>query len=245
MIRCVAIDDEPLALLKLETYIKRVPMFELVACCHDAYEAMATLAEHEVDALFVDINMPDLNGLDFVRSLVHRPIVVFTTAYSQYAIDGYKVDAIDYLLKPFGLDDFQRAANKVIAQWKLLSNANAATASMNKKDESEEEIFFKTDYKRVKVRVKDIIIVEAMSEYLRIYVEGEAKSIITLLSMKRIEEHLPSDRFMRIHRSYIVNLNKIQDVSKLVVHIAGKSIPVGDSYKDRFLKYLEEKSLGR
>lgn len=245
MIKCLAIDDEPLALSQLKTYIGKVPFLELVDACQSPIAAMKVLAEQPVDAIFLDINMPDFNGLSFVRSLVHQPLVVFTTAYSEYAIEGYKVDAVDYLLKPFGLDDFQRAANKVLQQFemrKMLIENIASPAPKAEKD-YDDILFVKTEYKVVSISISKIRYVEAMSEYLRLYMEDESKPIVALLSMKKLEERLPSN-FMRVHRSYIVNLQKILEVARGRILMDEKThIPVGDSYKDAFNDYLEKRSL--
>lgn len=242
MIRCIAIDDEPLALGQLKTYIGKVPFLELVAVCQDAFSAMSVLASEAVDAVFIDINMPDLNGLDFVRSLVERPLVVFTTAYSEYAIEGYKVDAVDYLLKPFGFEEFQHAANKVKKQYELLAGPSRMAAT----NEPDDVLFLKADYKIVRVNIRDIRYVESMSEYLRIYLDGEAKPVITLLSMKKIEERLPKEVFMRVHRSYLVNLKKIQEVAKLRILMDKETyIPVGDLYKEQFYKYVNNKFVSK
>lgn len=243
MIRCIAIDDEPLALAQLKAYIEKVPFLELVAVCQDAFSAMSALDSQSVDALFTDINMPDLNGLDFARSLVERPLVVFTTAYSEYAIEGYKVDAVDYLLKPFGFEEFQHATNKVKKQYELLAGASGMTST---NEPGEDVLFFKADYKIVRVNTKDIRYVESMSEYLRIYLEGETKPITTLLSMKKLEERLPKNIFMRVHRSYIVNLKKIKEVAKLRI-VMGKEtyIPVGELYKEAFYQYVNDKFVSK
>ena len=240
MIRCLAIDDEPLALQQLAAYIKKVPLLELAAQCQSALEARQFLEQETVDAIFCDINMPDLNGMDFVKSLVSPPLVVFTTAYAEYAIEGFKVNAVDYLLKPFGLQDFQRAANR-LKERMVSTNATTPTTPTPPDD----TIFVKTEYRIVKVKIADIRYVEAMSEYLKLHVEGEAKPIITLLSMKKMEERLP-DYFMRIHRSYIVNLNMIQEVNKnRVIMDSDTYLPIGDMYKETFQQYLDTKFLGK
>lgn len=247
MIRCLAIDDEPLALQQLITYINKVPFLELAAQCQSALEAREFLEKETVDAIFCDINMPDLNGMNFVKSLAMPPLIVFTTAYSEYAVEGFRVNAVDYLLKPFGLQEFQRAANR-------LKERVESTPAVNPTPPAEEDILFlKTDYRIVKVSISDIQYIEAMSEYLKVWVEGEPKPIITLLSMKKMEERLPKN-FMRIHRSYIVNLNKIQEVNKNQV-VLGRPrtedrtpdtrLPIGDLYKEAFLTYLNGKLAGK
>ena len=241
MIRCLAIDDEPLALQQLVAYIRKVPFLELAAQCSSALEARAFLERDTADAIFCDINMPDLNGMDFVKSLAVPPLVVFTTAYSEYAVEGFRVNAVDYLLKPFGLQDFLRAANRL--RERLESKAPVADASAS--NTQDDTLFLKTDYRIVKVNIPDIRYVEAMSEYLKVWTEGEAKPIITLLSMKKMEERLP-DYFMRIHRSYIVNLTKIQEVNKnRVIMAADTALPIGDLYKETFQAYLNTKFLGK
>ena len=239
MIRCLAIDDEPLALGQLVAYINKVPFLELAAQCQSALEARNFLENDTVDAIFCDINMPDLNGMDFVKSLAVPPLIVFTTAYSEYAVEGFKINAVDYLLKPFGLQDLQRAANRI--KDRLTESVAAAKPATD----SDDALFLKTDYRIVKVSIPDIRYVEAMSEYLKVWIEGEPKPIITLLSMKKMQEHLPN-YFMRIHRSYIINLNKIQEVNKnRVIMDSDTYLPIGDLYKEAFQAYLDTKFLGK
>ena len=241
MIRCLAIDDEPLALQQIAAYIGKVPFLELAATCQSAIEARQFLEHDTVDAIFCDINMPDLNGMDFVKSLTVPPLVVFTTAYAEYAVEGFRVNAVDYLLKPFGLQDFQRAANRL--RERLGDNSQKPTAKSQEPDDN--VVYLKTDYRIVKVTISDIRYVEAMSEYLKVWIDGEPKPIITLLSMKKMEEHLP-DNFMRIHRSYIVNLTKIQEVNKnRVIMDTDTYLPIGDMYKEAFQSYLDTKFLGK
>ena len=239
MIKVLAIDDEPLALQQLAAYIKKIPFLELCGECQSALEAKEILNQETIDAIFCDINMPDLNGMDFVKSLAAPPLVVFTTAYSEYAVEGFKVDAVDYLLKPFGLDDFRRAANRI--KDRLSIPAAPATESVAEDD----TIFVKTDYKVVKLAISDIRYIEGMSEYLKIHLESQPKPVVSLLSMKKMEEYLPP-YFMRIHRSYIVNLKMIQEVNKnRVIMDADTYLPIGDNYKDAFNDYLNTKFLGK
>ena len=234
MIRVIAIDDEPLALQQLTAYIGKVPFLELVAQCESAIEAVDVLNREPVDAIFCDINMPDLNGMDFVKSLAVPPLIVFTTAYSEYAVEGFRVNAVDYLLKPFGLQDFMRAANRIRER------------KEERGERSEEDfIFVKTDYRIVKVTIADIRYVEGMSEYLKLHLDSQPKPVITLLAMKSLEEKLPTN-FMRIHRSYIVNLDKIVEVNKnRVILDNDTNLPIGDSYKEQFNRYIEAKFLGK
>ncbi len=253
MIKVLAIDDEPLALRQLAAYLGKVPFFELVDSCQSALDAMNTLSEKEVDALFIDINMPDLNGLDFVRSLNQPPMVVFTTAYQEYAVEGYKVNAIDYLLKPFGMGDVLRAADKVKRQYDLLH-----TASLSPVDE-DDAMFLKTEYKVVRILAHDILYVEGMAEYLRIHLANgfraapgsaspasQPKPVVVLFGMKKMEERLAGKDFMRIHKSYIINLHHIVEIQKnRVVLDGGKVIPIGDSYRERLNDYVNRKFLGK
>ena len=242
MIRCLAIDDEPLALQQLVSYISKVPFLELAAQCQSALEARAFLENDTVDAIFCDINMPDLNGMDFVKSLTVPPLVVFTTAYSEYAVDGFRVNAVDYLLKPFGLQDFQRAANRLRERCESTPPPSPLRTITSPEDDV---LFLKTDYRIVKVSIHDIRYIEGMSEYLKVWLEGEPKPIITLLSMKKMEERLP-DYFMRIHRSYIINLTKIKEVNKSrVIMDADTYLPIGDLYKEAFQAYLSKNILGK
>ena len=182
--------------------------------------------------------MPDLNGMDFVKLLSTPPLIVFTTAYSEYAVEGFKVDAVDYLLKPFGLDDFKRAANRLQERLEVRQAPLITTSE-------DDSIFVKTDYRVIKLAIGDIRYIEGMSEYLKIHLESQPKPIVTLLSMKKMEEFLPP-HFMRIHRSYIINLKKIQEVNKNRVIMDSETyLPIGDNYKDAFNDYLNKKFLGK
>jgi len=273
MIRCVAIDDEPLALQQLAAYIGKIPFLRLVVQCQSAIKAKRILDQEMVDAIFCDINMPDLNGMDFVKSLYAPPLVVFTTAYAEYAIEGYKVDAVDYLLKPFGLDEFRRAANKLRARLRPLSSApstehrvesqgpdgtggspedsHAAAAEPAGEGIADGTLFVKSDGRMIKIAVDEIVYAEGMSEYIKIYTDSKsadgkpAKPFVVLYSMKRLEERLPA-RFMRVHRSYIINLNKIVEVNKNRVIMGPDTfLPIGDLYKEAFFGYVNRNFLGR
>ena len=243
MIKCIAIDDEPLALQQLVAYISKIPFLSIVGQCQSAIEAKQIMQSDVVDAIFCDINMPDINGMDFVKSLATPPIIVFTTAYSEYAVEGYKVDAVDYLLKPFGLDEFQRAANKVKRVYEQI-NDNDSTSNQSVSEDAS-TLFLKTEHRIVKVDISDILYVEGMSEYMKIHLISQPKPLIVLLSMKKLEERLPSN-FMRIHRSYIINLDKIIEVNKNRVIIDKDAyLPIGDLYRDTFNNYLNTRFLGK
>lgn len=248
MIRCITIDDEPLALIQLTGYIEKVPFLKLVKACNSALEALDLLAKESVDLIFADINMPDLNGVDFVKSLVNKPIIIFTTAYTEYAIEGFRVNALDYLLKPFGYNEFLKAANKALHQYELQTKTPQSSLQAFPEipaENSNNNLFIKADYKMIRLDMNKIIYMESQNEYIRIFFEDQ-KPIMTLLSMKKLEERLLAERFMRVHRSYIINLEKITAVANNRI-IYGKDtyIPIGNQYKDKFNEYLEKHYLGK
>lgn len=241
MIKCIIVDDEPLAVAQLEKYVERVPFLECVGACSSAAEAMELLSAGSVDVMFVDINMPDINGVQLVRSLAHPPMVVFTTAYSEYAIDGFKLDAVDYLLKPIGFDDFLKAASKVHRHYTMNSAASEQSEGV-----CHDCLYVKSDYRMLRVPIGSIKYIESMSEYVRIFVEDNPKPIVSLLSMKKIEESLPAADFMRVHRSYLINLNKVKEVSKMrIVYEGGIYVPIGEMYKDKFFEYVDKRFVGK
>lgn len=236
-IRCIAIDDEPMALEKLKSYIQKIPYMELVAACDSPADAIQIMSDTAVDAVFVDINMPDMNGLDFVKVLPEMPLVVFTTAYSEYAVESYRVRAVDYLLKPYTFEEFQRAADYVQQQWLAKQKAPVAPADSD-------NVFLKVDYRYIRVSLKDIVFIEGMNEYLKIHlVSGDPYLVHT--SFKQINNHLP-ENFLQVHRSYVVNVNHICEVERSVILLkGGKRISVSDSNKDMFMAYLKNRSLSR
>lgn len=234
-IRCLAVDDEPLALIQLKAMINKTPGLELVDACSDAYQAGEVLRLHEVDALFIDINMPGLNGLDFVASLATPPLVVFTTAYSQYAVDSYRVNAVDYLLKPFGLLEFQRSAEKVRRQFQLLQVAQSAQLM------DDQALYVKVEHNVQRVELGHIRYIESMREYLRLHLYN-GSSLMTLMPISRIAEQLTSKGFIRIHRSFIVNVKYVAEFAKGEVRLDNNLIlNIGDSFKDNIRQYLDLK----
>jgi DNA-binding LytR/AlgR family response regulator len=237
-IQCIAIDDEPLALQQISAYIQKTPFIELVAECQSAFEALDILNNNNIQLMFIDINMPDLNGMEFVKSLTVKPLIVFTTAYSEYAVEGFKVDATDYLLKPISYSNFLKSANKAK---KLIDSA-----MRNEKDSvkaTTDHLFVKSEYKLIRIALSDIKYIESMHEYVMINLMS-GKPVKTMVSMKSIEDHLPSDRFMRVHRSFIVNLSKITVVERSRIIFDGKIyIPVSDQYKSVFQKYIDKNFL--
>ena len=229
MIHVIAIDDEPLALRQLEMYIAKVPFLELVAACSSA--AMAAPDVAKADALFLDINMPDLSGMDFIKSLPHPPAVVFTTAYSEYAVEGFRVNAVDYLLKPFSFKEFEASCGKLRRHLEMQAALEAR--------EADPILHFKADYRTISIDVRKIIYVESMSEYVKVFLVDSEAPVVILYSLKNLIEQLPADRFMRIHRSYIIALGHIAEASRTSVRLDnGKTLPVGELYRPAFSAYL-------
>ena len=233
-IKCLAIDDEPLALQQISAYIDRTPFLEKMALCQSAYEAIEFTDQQPVDLMFVDINMPDLNGLDFVKSLKNKPYIIFTTAYSEYALEGFKVDAVDYILKPISYDEFLRSVNKVRDRMTATAAATSETVTMNK-----ESLFVKSEYKLIRIQLADIKYIESANEYIQIHLETE-KPITTLVRLKTIEGELPKDKFMRVHRSFIVNLEKVKVIDRNRIVFDKVYIPIGEQYKDEFQKFVDK-----
>lgn len=235
MLKCIAVDDEPLALRQIAGYIGKIPYLELAARFNNALDAQQWLAAEKADLIFVDINMPDLNGIDFVRGLSPRPMVIFTTAYSEYAIEGFRVDAIDYLLKPISYAAFLHSAEKARRQYQLMQAVAERPAATS--------IFVRSEYKTLQIDIERILYVESRSEYVRI-VTDNGRPVMTLGSLRSYEEKLPADRFLRIHRSYIVNLSRIVAVErKHVVLPQDHVLPIGELYEERFRRYLRSRSL--
>jgi len=237
MIRCIAIDDEPLALSQIASYIRKTPFLELAGLCESAADAIVLLENTLVDLMFVDINMPDLTGMEFVKTLQNPPKIVFVTAYGEYALEGFRVDAIDYLLKPIGYSDFLKSANKVKSWFESHPREPSDIRS------NQQFLFIRSEYKILRINFDEIRYIEAMSEYIRIHLAG-SKPVMTQLSMKSIEEQLPGDRFMRVHRSFIVNLTKIQVIERNRIVFDGNIyIPVSEQYKERFQNYIDKNFL--
>jgi len=236
MIRCITIDDEPLALKQMANYIDKTPYLELKGEFENAFEAVSFIQNNEVDLMFVDINMPDLNGMDFVKSLSNPPKVIFTTAYSEYAMDGFKVNAVDYLLKPIGYADFLKAATKAK---ELYFNDKETITSL---EHGEDYLFIKSEYKLIRINYADIRYIEGMREYVRIYLDND-KPVMALMSIKKLVEHLPLTDFMRVHRSYIVNLSKITTIERNRIVFGKTYIPISDQYKSDFQAFIDDKFL--
>lgn len=240
MLKCIAIDDEPLALRQLKSYIAKIPYLELAASCNNALEAQIFLASNSADLIFVDINMPDLNGVDFVRTLIDKPMVIFTTAYSEYAVEGFKLDAVDYLLKPFGFADFSRSAAKANSLHELRQNQRTTGAPETEAVPQDKEFLsVKADYKVSLVKIADIVYLESEGEYVRMHL-ADHTTITTLFRLKNMEAALPSDNFMRVHRSYIVNLRYIKGYVKGRIFLSDTEyVPIGENYKETFQHYID------
>lgn len=245
MVRCIAVDDEPLALRQIKSYIERTPSLSLVAACRSAAQAHEVIDNEDenerIDLIFVDIDMPDQNGLDFVRSLPGQRFVIFTTAYSEFAIDGFKLNAIDYLLKPFGYDEFAAAVDKVLSLVDLIGRAREnALPKSEAVPENREYLSVKADYKTMLVRISDIVYLESAGEYVRLHIDG-SPTITTLFRLKNMEATLPSDSFMRVHRSYIVNLRRMAGYAKgRIFFDSDEYVPLGENYKEQFLSYIDK-----
>ena len=242
MLKCIAIDDEPLALRQITGYISKIPYLELSATFNNAIDAQQRLTEEPADLIFADINMPDLNGVDFVRALPDRPMVIFTTAYSEYAVEGFKLDAVDYLLKPFSFADFSRSAAKANSLYELRQNRRSEpqeTAS-EATPRDKEYISVKADYKVSLVRIAEIIYLESEGEYVRMHL-ADGSTITTLFRLKNMETALPAESFMRVHRSYIVNLRAIKAYVKGRIFLSDNEyIHIGENYKEAFQAYIDK-----
>ena len=232
MIKCIAIDDEPLALRQITEYIHETPFLELAGAFENAMEAMEYLSNHEVNLMFVDIQMPKINGIELVKALSPRPDIIFTTAYSDYAIDGFKLDALDYILKPIDYASFAKAANKALSHFKQKHLEEKLNSTPN-------HIFIKSEYKIIRIELDKIRYIEGNRGYLRFFLEN-AKPVMTLLSMKKIESILPPASFARVHRSYIVNLNKITMIERSQIIFDEVRIPISEQYKERVQGYIDD-----
>lgn len=240
VIRCAVVDDEPLALGLMASYVKKTPFLELVGAYNSAVQAMQEMHDHPVDLIFLDIQMPELNGLDYSRMIPAQTRVVFTTAFNQYALDGYKVNALDYLLKPISYPDFLQAANKAQEWFKLVEQSKQPEKT--EKENDIQSIFVKSDYKLIQIELKNILYVEGLKDYVKIYEENATRPVMSLMSMKAMEDMLPSDRFIRVHRSYIVQKEKIRIIEHNRIVFGNTYIPIGDSYKQSFQDFLNKRS---
>lgn len=247
ILKCAIIDDEPLAISLLESYVNKTPFLELAGKYNSAVNALPALSKEPVDLLFLDIQMPELNGMEFSRILKTDTRIIFTTAFSQYALDSYKVNALDYLLKPISYADFLKSANKALQWYELLregaSTGGSRTAPPQAVSPSVESIFIKTEYKLVQVELRKILYIEGLKDYVKIFVEGETHPILSLMSMKSLEDMLPANRFIRVHRSFIVQPEKIKVIERNRIVFGKEYIPISDNYKQKFMEFLAQRAL--
>ncbi|MDB5135136.1 MAG: response regulator transcription factor [Mucilaginibacter sp.] len=241
MIRCLVVDDEPLALHILEDYISKMPFLQLVKATTNPIEALQLVQQGNVDLVFLDVQMPELTGIQFLRIANGKAKVILTTAYPQYALEGYELDVIDYLLKPIAFDRFFKAVQKAQAILQPSAKPEIKTEQAPQSDFLSDFIFVKTEHKIQKVYLNDILFIEGLKDYISIFTPAER--IITLQNMKKMEDALPERHFIRVHKSYIVSLNKIDSIERSRIFIKDKIIPVGDTYREEFFKIVDGKNI--
>ncbi len=234
-LNCWIVDDEPLALDLLDSYVQKTPFLNLTGRYSSAIQAMNKMPNERIDVIFLDIQMPEVNGMEFARFLDKNTRIVFTTAFSEYALDGYKVNALDYLLKPFSYSEFLSASKRALEWFEM------KTASEEKGESEVSGIFVRSDYKLVHVLFDDILLIEGLKDYIKIFTGKDPKPILTLMSMKSMEDELPAARFIRVHRSFIVNCDKIVRVEKNRIIIGKHEIPIGETYRKAFMEEINGK----
>lgn len=244
---CAIIDDEPLAVNLLKSYVMKTPFLELKGTFGSALSALSELSLHSVDLLFLDIQMPELSGMELSSMLEGDTRIIFTTAFQQYALDSYKVNALDYLLKPISYPDFLKSVNKAVQWFEMARKAASETSEQTVKSSDAkprpESIFVKSEYKLRQIELSKILYIEGLKDYVKIYVEGEAHPILSLMSMKAMEEMLPDDQFCRVHRSFIVQPEKIRIIERNRIVFGKEYIPISDNYKQKFLDFVSRRSL--
>ncbi len=234
--RCIAVDDESLALDLLEDNIRKVPFLTLVKRCKNAFEAHEVVMKENIDLMFLDIQMPGISGVQFLQSISNPPLVIFITAYEQFALQGFNLDVVDYLLKPTSFDRFLKAANKAHEYFTLKNAAPSNTLS--------EYLFVNSEYNLVKINIRDIIYIEGLKDYIKIFIANATRPIITRLSMKSIEEKLPPDKFVRVHKSFIIAIDRIISIRKGKISINNVHVPISEHYKENLYRFIDPKSLG-
>ena len=246
MINCIIIDDEPLAQSLVSSFVQRTPFLRLIACFGNAWEAYHALNGLEVQLIFLDIEMPDITGMQFARilrngNLRQRPSIIYTTAYPHYAIESYKVDAVDYLLKPFHYEDFLRAADKARRNLEGCEGLRQTPAQAGSAGQG--YLFFKVDHQLIQVSHEDFLYVEAFRDYIKVYTCVHDKPLMSLTTLKSVEEKLPAGQFLRVHKSFVVALGKIDSITKSAVHIGNAVITIGDQYRDGLRQFVEKWSI--
>ena len=240
IIKCAIVDDEPLAVELLASYVKKIPFLELCGKYNNATDALHGLGEQPVDLLFLDIQMPELNGLELSKMVPENTRIVFTTAFDQYAVDGFRANALDYLLKPISYADFMEACNKALQWFQLVQQQEELAAAPADKEEIK-SIFVKSEYKLLQINLDDIRYIEGLKDYVKIYTEQSPHPILSLMNMKAIEQMLPASRFIRVHRSFIVQKSKIREIERNRIVFGDVYIPIGDSYKQAFQDFINNK----
>ncbi|MBU2020081.1 MAG: LytTR family DNA-binding domain-containing protein [Bacteroidetes bacterium] len=237
-ITCMIVDDEPMALNLVESYVEKTPFLELKKKCGSAIEALEFIQSEPVDLLFLDIQMPDLSGIELSKMVPKETRVIFTTAFDQYALDGFKVEALDYLLKPFDYAEFLAAANKASAWFNLVNAKQVTNVSPEK-----EFLFVKSEYKQVRIKLADVLYFEGLKDYIKIWLIDTPKPILTLMSLKSLQDELPETHFLRVHRSFIVSLKNIEVIERSQILINNQRITVSEQYKLKFLEFVNNNSL--
>jgi len=235
--RTIAIDDEPLALQLVAGYIEKTPGLNLTGQFDNPLDAIDFMNNEDVDLIFVDIQMPDLNGIEFTRSLEKSPLVIFTTAFEKYALEGFRLNVVDYLLKPFSYDEFLKAVNKARKFHK------AEQETLNQIETNSDFLFLKSEYKIKRINYQDILYIEGLKDYIKVYTRNDSKPVLSLTSLKLLESKLPSSMFMRVHRSFIVNLTKIDTIERSRIIFGKVYIPISEQYKDKFQEFLDKNFL--
>lgn len=236
-ISCAIIDDEPLARDLLESYVRKTPFLQLDGKYASAIAALKEVNEKKIQLLFLDIQMPDLNGLEFSKMIPSETRIIFTTAFQQYALDGFRVNALDYLLKPISYSDFLESANKALEWFNLTSAPKTSQSCYQNQDDF---IYIKSDYKLIQIYLKDILYIEGLKDYVKIHLETEPRPILSLMSMKSLEERLPKPQFLRVHRSFIVQSSKVKTLDRGIIVFGKERIPVSESYKPALMEFLNE-----
>ena len=233
---CIIVDDDPLARDLLEDFISKIPFLNLKALCKNGFEAVETLQREKVDLIFLDIQMPDISGVQLFESLIVKPQVIFTTAYHDYAVEGFELDATDYLVKPFTFERFLKAANKA---YRIYHLNNTGTDSLKQIDENSQKdfLFVKEGTSTVRINLNEVLYMEGLKDYIKIFTKE--KTVLTLMPLKTMEGKLPSDKFVRVHRSYIVSISKIDSIERSRIIIGDNWLPIGDYYKEEFQKHLK------
>lgn len=231
--KCIAVDDEKPALYLIEDNISRVPFLQLVKCCKNAYEAMEVLQQESVDLIFLDIEMPGITGLEFLQSLPTKPMVIFTTAYRKYALEGYDLDILDYILKPIAYDRFLKAVNKANEYFHLRKREKAEPHTLS------DCIFVHAEYNLVKIMLNEITHIEALKDYVKIFLTTSAKPLVTRISMKTMEERLPSTKYVRVHKSFIIAVDKITSIRKNRIKIGNNEVPLSDNFRENIFKLID------